>query len=73
MEALFRGRNPRFFFSVAANVQTIWVIVVIVILVGPALLRFNLLGAIVGILFEPLSSLILGTCGVYVVLDPCPR
>jgi Zn-dependent protease len=73
VETLFRSRNPRFFFSVAANVQTIWVICMIVVFVGPALLRFNVLGAVVAIFFQPASTLILGTCVGYVVLYPCVR
>jgi Zn-dependent protease len=73
VETLFRHRNPRFFFNVAANVQTIWVIAALVVFLGPALLRFNVLGAVVAIFFQPASTLILGTCGPYVVLDPCVR
>ena len=72
IEALFRSRNPRFFFNVAANTQTIWMIALFVVLLAPLLLRFSVLNAVVGIFFQPASSAILGSCTGYVVLDPCP-
>lgn len=72
VEALLRGRNPRFFFTVAANTQTIWIIAVFVVLFAPLILRFNVLDAVVGIFFQPASTGILGMCTGYVVLDPCP-
>ncbi len=72
VETLFRSRNPRFFFNVAANTQTIWMIALFVVLLAPLLLRFSVLNAVVGIFFQPASSLILGSCTGYVVLDPCP-
>ncbi len=72
VETLFRSRNPRFFFNVAANTQTIWMIAVFVVILGPLLVRFSILDAAVGIFFQPASSVILGTCVGYVVLHPCP-
>jgi len=72
VETLFRSRNPRFFFNVAANTQTIWMIALFVVLLAPLLLRFSVLGAVVGIFFQPASSVILGACTTYVALDPCP-
>lgn len=71
IEALFRNRNPRFFFTVAANTQTIWMIAVFVVLLGPLLLRFSVLDAAVAIFFQPASTGILGQCVGYVVLNPC--
>jgi Zn-dependent protease len=71
VEALFRSRNPRFFFNVAANMQTIWVIALLVVLFAPLLLRFSILNAAVAIFFQPASNGILGTCARYVVLQPC--
>ena len=71
-EALFRNRNPRFFFNVAEKRQTIWLIAALVVLLAPLLLRFSVLNAVVGIFFQPASSAILGSCTGYVVLDPCP-
>ncbi len=73
VETLFRSRNPRFFFNVAANVQTIWVIAVLAVVLLPILLRFSILNAAVAIFFEPASIGILGQCAGYVRLDPCLR
>jgi Zn-dependent protease len=72
VETLFRSRNPRFFFNVAAHTQTIWMIALFVVLLGPLLLRFSILNAVVGIFFQPAASAIYGTCTGYVALDPCP-
>lgn len=72
LEALFRDRNPRFFFNAAANTQTIWLIALVVVFLGPLILRFSILDAVVGVFFQPASSAILGQCGTYVVLHPCP-
>lgn len=71
-EALFRDRNPRFFFNAAAKRQTIWLIAAAVVLLGPLILPFRPLDLVVGIFFQPASSAILGACGTYVVLSPCP-
>jgi Zn-dependent protease len=73
VEALFRGRNPRFFFNVAANVQTIWLAAALVVFLGPLVLRFPILDYAVAIFFQPASSAILGQCTGYVVLLPCLR
>ena len=72
IEALFRHRNPRFFFTVSANTQTIWIVCAAVIFLGPYLLHFSVLGAVVGIFYQPASTAILGQCAGYVSLDPCP-
>jgi Zn-dependent protease len=71
VEALFRHRNPRFFFNVAANQQTIWIVALLVVVFAPVLLRFSILDAAVAIFFQPASTGILGACGGYVVLHPC--
>lgn len=71
-EALFRDRNPRFFFDAWANRTTIWLVCAIIVFLGPLLLRFSILGLAVGIFFQPASSLILGQCTGYVSLQPCP-
>jgi Zn-dependent protease len=71
VEALFRARYPRFFFNVAANVQTIWLIAAAVVFLGPLVLRFPVLDYAVAIFFQPAASLILGSCTGYVVLSPC--
>ena len=72
IEAIFRDRNPRFFFNVSSQTQTIWIIAALVVFLGPLLVGFSILGALVGIFFEPASSAILGQCGGYTTLDPCP-
>ncbi len=72
VEALFRNRSPRFFFQVAGNTQTIWMIAFLLVVFGPLLLHFSILGAVVGIFFQPASTLILGQCSGYVALLPCP-
>jgi Zn-dependent protease len=71
IEALFRNRNPRFFFDVAARTQTIWLIAVLVVIIAPVLLRFSVLDAAVAIFFQPASNVIVGQCAGYVVLHPC--
>ena len=70
--AFFRRRNPAFFMRAEQNRQTIWIVCLIVIFIGPLLLHFQLLGAIVGIFFEPASYAILGQCVGYTSLNPCP-
>jgi Zn-dependent protease len=72
VEALFRNRNPRFFFNVAARTQTIWWIAVAVVFLAPFLLHIDVLGSVVGIFFQPASTAILGRCAVYTTLNPCP-
>jgi Zn-dependent protease len=69
--ALFRRRNPRFFMQVEFNRQTIWVVCAAIVFFGPYLLQRDVLGLVLGLLFAPLSNLILGTCGNYVMLHPC--
>jgi Zn-dependent protease len=71
VEALFRNRNPRFFFNVQANLQTIWIVALLIVVFAPVLLHFSILDAAVAIFFQPASTAILGACGGYVVLHPC--
>ena len=73
VETLFRNRNPRFFFNVAANVQTIWLIAALVVFLAPLVLRFSILNYAVAIFFQPASSGILGSCTGYFYLLPCLR
>ena len=72
VEAIFRDRNPRFFFNVAARTTMIWWIAVLIVFFGPYLVHFDILGAVVGIFFQPASSAILGQCTGYTTLSPCP-
>lgn len=71
VESVFRGRYPKFFFNVSANVQTIWIVAVLVVFFGPLLLHFSVLDLAVGIFFQPASTAILGSCARYVALQPC--
>ena len=71
VEALFRDRNPRFFFNVSSNLQTIWLILFLAVFLAPLVLRVSVLNLAVAIFFQPASTAILGTCGQYVVLQPC--
>jgi Zn-dependent protease len=72
LAALLRRRWPKFFTQAEMNRQTIWIICAVAIFFGPLLLRFSVLGAVVGIFFEPASLLIVGGCPHYVSLNPCP-
>jgi len=72
LAALLRRRWPKFFTQAEMNRQTIWIICAVAIFFGPLLLHFSVLGAVVGIFFEPASILILGQCVTYVSLPPCP-
>lgn len=72
IEAIFRDRSPRFFFNVHGHEQQIWLAAVAIIFLGPLLVHFDILGAVVGIFFQPASTLILGTCAGYTSLNPCP-
>lgn len=73
VEAVFRSRNPRFFFNVAANVNTIWLVAALVVFLAPLVLHFSILNLAVAIFFQPAASGILGSCSGYVVLLPCLR
>lgn len=72
LAALLRRRNPTWFMMVEHNRQTIWMVALLIMFVGPLLLHFNVLGAVVGVFFEPASYGILGRCAVYISLQPCP-
>jgi Zn-dependent protease len=73
VETLFRSRNPRFFFNVAANTQTIWGIALVVVFVAGFLLRVSVVSLAVAIFFQPVSNVIYGHCTAYVALYPCLR
>ncbi len=70
--AFFRRRNPRFFMQAETNRQTVWIVAAVVVFFGPLLVHFDILGAAVGIFFQPASTVILGACGSYISLHPCP-
>jgi Zn-dependent protease len=71
VEAIFRHRHPRFFFDVSAHTQTIWMICAAIIIIGPWLLHFDILGSVVAIFFQPFSMAIVGQCSAYTTLHPC--
>lgn len=75
VEALFRSRNPRFFFNVSARRQQIWIGAIVVIFVG-SVFRVPVLNVVMSPFYTPASLISLGTCAGYGVpgfnqLDPC--
>lgn len=76
IEAIFRRRNPRFFFNVAMRQREIWVGAVIAIVVFQYLLGISLLSKVMTPFFEPASLISLSTCVEYKIpnlayLAPC--
>jgi Zn-dependent protease len=71
LEALFRGRWPRFFFDASVRRREIWMIAVLVIFVGTFIVRLNLLAVVMSPVYTPLSGLIIGGCASYPGLSPC--
>lgn len=73
VEALFRARNPRFFFEANSRRREVWMVFVLVIVVGSILPGVpNLLAVVMLPFYAPASLLILGTCLGYPGLSPCP-
>jgi Zn-dependent protease len=75
VEALFRNRNPRFFFNVDSRRREIWIGVILVIFIG-SVFRVPVLSAVMSPLYTPASLISLGTCAGYGVpgfnqLWPC--
>jgi Zn-dependent protease len=75
VEALFKGRNPRFFFNVSTRRQQIWIGVIIVIFIG-SVFRVPVLNVVMSPFYTPASLISLGTCIGYGVpnfnqLWPC--
>ncbi|HKW06616.1 MAG TPA: site-2 protease family protein [Candidatus Dormibacteraeota bacterium] len=76
IEALFRSRNPRFFYSVAFRQREIWVGAVIAIVVFQFLFGISLLSIVMTPFFEPASLISLNACVEYRIpnlafLFPC--
>ena len=76
IEALFRSRNPRFFYSVAFRQREIWVGAVIAIVVFQFLFGISLLSIVMTPFFEPASLISLNACVDYRIpnlafLFPC--
>jgi Zn-dependent protease len=75
VEALFRSRNPRFFFTVSTRRREIWIGAIIVIFIG-SVFRVPVLSVVMSPFYTPASLISLGTCMGYGVpgfnaLEPC--
>jgi Zn-dependent protease len=75
VEALFKNRNPRFFFNVSTRRREIWIGVIVVIFVG-SVFRVPVLNLVMSPFYTPASLISLGTCVGYGVpnfnqLSPC--
>lgn len=75
VEALFKDRNPRFFFTVSARRREIWIGVILVIFIG-SVFRVPVLSVVMSPFYTPASLISLGTCIGYGVpnfngLAPC--
>ena len=75
VEALFRNRNPRFFYNVSARRQQIWIGAIVVIFIG-SVFRVPVLSVVMSPFYTPASLISLGECTGYGVpgfnaLSPC--
>jgi Zn-dependent protease len=78
IEALFRSRNPRFFYDVSVRRREIWAGLVITLVVVQFLFGISLLSIVMAPFFEPASLISLSTCAGYTIphlafLLPCLR
>jgi Zn-dependent protease len=78
VEALFRNRNPRFFFQVNSRRQQIWIGCIVVIFLFQIFQGANLLEKVMIPFYAPASLISLGTCAGYGILGfnglhPCPQ
>lgn len=76
VEAIFRRRNPRFFYDVSARRREIWVGCVVVLFLFQLFQGQSLLSLVMTPFYEPASLISMGTCGGYgipgfVGLFPC--
>lgn len=76
VEAIFRSRNPRFFFDVSTRRREIWAGCVIVLIAFQFLQGYNLLNVVMTPFYEPASLISMGGCGGYAIpgligLRPC--
>ncbi|HEY3086410.1 MAG TPA: site-2 protease family protein [Candidatus Dormibacteraeota bacterium] len=76
IEAIFRDRNPRFFYDVAVRKREVWAGCVVVLLVFQFFQGFNLLNVVMTPFFQPASLISIGECDGYRVpgltgLYPC--
>jgi Zn-dependent protease len=76
IEAIFRSRNPRFFFEANVRRREIWVGAVVIIFLFQLFQGGNLLAIVMTPFFEPASLISIGTCFGYGIsgfsgLTPC--
>lgn len=76
VEAIFRNRNPRFFFDVNTRRREIWIGCAVVLVLFQFFQGFNLLNVVMTPFYEPASLISMGVCGGYgipglVGLHPC--
>jgi Zn-dependent protease len=76
VEAIFRDRNPRFFYDVAVRKREVWAGCVVALLVFQFFQGFNLLNVVMTPFFQPASLISIGECDGYRVpgltgLYPC--
>jgi Zn-dependent protease len=77
VEAIFRNRNPRFFYQVNTRRQQIWIGCIVVIFLFQIFQGANLLNLVMTPFFWPASLISLGGCAGYAIpgfigLHPCP-
>ena len=76
IEAIFRNRNPRFFYEVNSRRQQIWIGAIVVIFLFQLFQGANLLQVLMTPFYEPASLISLGGCIGYGIrgfngLTPC--
>ena len=77
VEALFRSRNPRFFYNVDSRRQQVWIGAIIAIFIFQLLWGTSLLALVMIPFYWPASLISLGQCAGYGIrgfnlLAPCP-
>lgn len=77
IEAIFRNRNPRFFFQVNSRRQQIWVGCIVVVFLFQLFQGASLLSLVMTPFYWPASLISLGGCAGYAIpgfigLRPCP-
>jgi Zn-dependent protease len=77
IEAIFRNRNPRFFYQVNSRRQQIWVGCIVVIFLFQIFQGASLLNVVMTPFYLPASLISLGGCSGYAIpgfigLRPCP-
>ena len=76
IEALFRDRNPRFFFNVSTRRREVWAGCVVVLIVFQFFQGANLLNYVLTPVYQPASLISTGICAGYGIpglsgLRPC--